>query len=80
MESKILDPAKNTTKAKFQHYQINKQIHTESTLLRVFRILCGELMTAVTALCFWHLESEGTSWSCWLRMQKSIAELLKDTR
>jgi len=52
MESKILDSArkkKNTAEVKFQHYQINKQIHAESTLLRVFRVLCGELMTAVMA-------------------------------
>jgi len=50
MESKILDSAKkNTTEAKFQHYQIYKQVHAESTFLRAFRVLCGELMTAVTA-------------------------------
>jgi len=51
MESKILDSAKkkNTAETKFQHYQINKQIHAESTLLRAFRVLCGELMTAVLA-------------------------------
>jgi len=34
-ESKILDSEKkNTAEAKFQHYQINKQIHAESILLR----------------------------------------------
>jgi len=48
MENKILDSArkKNTAEAKFQHYQINKQIHVESTLLMAFLILCGGLMTA----------------------------------
>jgi len=52
MESEILDSTKNTTEAKFQHYQIYKQIHAESTLLRAFLVLCGKLAFTVLALVF----------------------------